>query len=316
MKICVLVLILALFAQTVFVQTAFAQDEEAFSSSSEVFMQISSLPEAKIGFTQRFVFPFLQSDNPLMENNNISLALTAEVSPISFNAIAGAVLTPIAFLEFSAGARIGTGWMLNLFGSDIYGTGLNIQGDNGESVHDGSAFDSLMWKVHLAGTFQFDLAAIFPGDWNHVVFLTNHEINYHGNTRAAANESWYFESDDGENVNGFNYYGNFLIGYQMPIMLNMVALLAEMELHLYNMANRSNWGDDLIRWTFSGIFSFEITEQFGIAVLAQFRTRRNYTNFDESAAGPHLYYRERILNTSNPLRLEFYRVAAALTYKF
>ena len=301
-----------------------AKENTGFSSSGELVFQASSLPEAKIGYTHTFRFPVLQGDNPLTEANNLKLQLTAEASPISLNGIFKAVLTPIAFLEFSAGARIGTGWRLNLFGNDIYGTGLNLQGTalNARNAgyvaeYKGSAFDALLWKTWLGGTFQFDLAAIVPGDWNHVVFLSYHEINYHANTSAGSNDAWYFENDDGENLNGFNYYGNFVIGYQMPIFLNMIAILTEMNLNLYDTPGRSAWGDDLIRWQFSGILNFTVTEKFGIALITQFRTRRNFTNFDEHAEDkPHLHFRNRILDTSNPLRLEFYRVAAVLTYRF
>ncbi|MCL2186411.1 MAG: hypothetical protein FWB86_11265 [Treponema sp.] len=287
-----------------------AQDYE---SSRELMLQVSSLPEAKLGFTQTFKFPFLQGDNPLTENNNIALALTAEVTPISLNGIFKAVLTPVAFIEITAGARMGAGWPLNLFGSDIYGTGFNTIGVNKESKYDGSPFDALLWKVNIGGTFQFDLAAVVPGDWNHIVFLSYHEINYHANTRAKNGEAWYYENDDGENRNGFNYFGNFVLGYQMPIFLNMVAFMAEMDLYLYDGDNRKDWGDDLLRWKFSNILNFKITEQFSIALITQFRTRRNFTNFNEDK--DDLHYQERILNTANPMRLEFYRVAAIVSYK-
>ena len=290
----------------------FAEGQEDAERSGELLLQVSSLPEAKISFTHSFVFPFLQGDSPMTENNNITLALTAELSPISVNGLFKAVWTPIAFFELSAGVRIGSGWPINLFGADIYGIGLNLSDGGGEAAYSGSAFDALLWKAHIGGTIQFDLAALFPGDWNHVVALSYHEINYHANTRAKTGQAWYLENDDGENCNGFNYYGNFLIGYQMPIFLNMVALLAEMELYLYDTPGREMWGDDLIRWTFSGILSFEITKQFGIAILAQVRTRRNFveSNWED------LHYQSRSLDTSNPQRLEFYRVAAAITYRF
>jgi hypothetical protein len=289
------------------------------SSSSSFLLQVSTLPEAKLGFSHRIVLPFLQGESPLTSDNNLSLSLTGEVSPISLNGLFDAVVTPIAFIELSAGGRIGTGWPLELLGSDIYGTGLNtINGDKAE--YSGSPFDGIVWKVQTGGTFQFDLAAIYPGDWNHVVFLTYHEINYSAYTRAKEHEAWYFEADDGENVNGFNYYGNFLIGYQMPrkpFFLNLVGFLAEMELYLYDTPGREIWGDDLIRWTFSNILSFDFTDQFGIAVITQFRTRRNFTNFDERTDDIYsVHYRNRILDTSNPLRLEFYRVAGAITYRF
>jgi len=293
-----------------------AQDSESsVTSSGELVLQISSLPEAKLGYTHSFSLPLLQGSSFLTEGNNIRFDLTAEVTPINFNAIFKTVFTPIAFIELSAGARAGAGWPLDLFGSYIYGTGLNLPGIANSQTYSGSAFDALLWKGFFGGTFQFDLAAVVPGDWNHVVFLTYHEINYHGNTSAGANQGWYFENDDGENLNGFNYYGNFVIGYQMPIFLNMVALLVEMDQNLYDTPGRTVWGDHLIRWHFSAILNFTVTEKLGIAVITQFRTRRNFTNFDEHG-NQSLHFQSRVLDTSNPLRLEFYRVAAILSYKF
>ena len=310
MKKIFVLLLIAFLALPVFAEEEIT-DEGGVKSSSSLLLQISTLPEAKLGFTQNFNFPFLQGNNFLTEGNNLNLALTAEVSPISLNGLLDITLTPVAVLEFSAGGRIGSGWNVNLFGGDIFGIGLTQPDDIDGSKIDGNGFDGLHWKAYGAGMFQFDFAAIFPGDWNHVVTLTYHEINYKSYSRAKAGESWVYEADDGENINGFNYYGNFLIGYQMPIFLNLVALLAEMDLFMYDTPGRSGWGDDLIRWHFSGILSFEITEQLGIAVITQFRTRRNFTEETKN-----LYYRSRILDTSNPQRLEFYRVAAAITYTF
>jgi len=107
----------------------------------------------------------------------------------------------------------------------------------------------------------------------------------------------------------------------MPIFLSMIALQAEGELYLYDndteLMKRSDWGDDMIRWTFSHILMFRFTEQIGAALITQFRTRRNFTNFDEHANNQNvMHYQSRILDRDKPLRLEFYRVAAALTYKF
>jgi len=311
MKRIAFLMLVVLFAQ------ALAAEEQAdvkagVTSSSELTLLASSLVEAKLSFTERFVFPFLQGENPLTADNNIGIALTADVSPISLNGIAEVVWTPIAFFQFAAGGRIGSGWNLNLFGSDIYGIGLNRSDAADKAEHDGSAFDGFLWKAQTGGALQFDLAALYPGDWHHVVARSYHEINYRGYTRAKAGESWYYENDDGENCNGFNYYGNLLIGYQMPIFFNMAALLAEADLYLYDTPGRDTWGDERIRWTFSAIFGFTITKQFDITLITQFRTRRNFqeSNWED------LYYRNRTIDSSKPLHLEFYRVAAALTYKF
>jgi hypothetical protein len=98
----------------------------------------------------------------------------------------------------------------------------------------------------------------------------------------------------------------------MPIIFDMAAFLTEMDLYLYDTPGRAQWGDDKIRWTFSGIFNFSFTEKTGLTLIAQFRTRRNYHETDWEDR----YYRNRTINNSSPLHLEFYRIAAALTYKF
>jgi hypothetical protein len=281
--------------------------ESAVASSKELTLQLSSLPEAKLGFTKRFLFPFLQGESPLTENNNINLALAAEITPVSLNGLAQAVWTPIAFFQFAAGARIGPGWNVG----DRYGIGVNRPDSEGKSENAGSAFDGLLWKTHAGAVLQGDLAAFFPGPWHHLVLRTYHQINYQGYTAASAHEAWFFENDEGENVNGFNYYGNLLIGYQMPIFLSLVGLLAEADLYLNDTPNRRQWGDERMRWTFSSIFNFPVTSQFNIALLAQLRTARRFleANYQD------LHYRNRTIDSSRPLRLEFYRVAAVLTYR-
>jgi hypothetical protein len=298
-----------------FTQALIAEDQQddriAFTSSSQLILQIAASLEMRIIFMERFYFPFLQGETLLTADNNISLFLRAEISPVSLNGIAEVVWTPAAFFQFATGGRIGSGWNLNLSGGEIYGIGLNRPDSSGNGEHSGGAFDGLLWKVQTGGTFQFDLAALYPGDWHHVFARSYHEINYRGYTRAKAGESWYYENDDGENCNGFNYYGNLLIGYQMPIFFNTAAILAEANLYLYDTPDRGRWGDDKIRWIFSSIFNFTVTKQLDIALIAQFRTRRNY----QESNWQDLYYRNRHIDSSRPIHLEFWRFAAVVTYR-
>ena len=100
MKRIVILFVCVLLAHAVFA-------EKSSASSSELVLQISSLPEAKLVFNQSFKVPFLQADNSLMEGNNISFVLSAQATPVSFDGLIKTVLTPIAFLQFSAGGRFG-----------------------------------------------------------------------------------------------------------------------------------------------------------------------------------------------------------------
>jgi hypothetical protein len=299
-------------------QILFAQEPERgkneVSSSSELVLQAETMPGIKLGFIEHFYIPFMQGEGALTKDNNINLALTGEISPVSLNGIVEAVWTPIAFFQIYAGGRIGSGWNIELFGSPAYGIGINKADADGKVEHTGKAFDGLLWKAQGGAVLQADLAAVVPGDWNHVVARTYHEINYRGYTAASKGESWSYEDDhghQGENCNGFNYYGNFLLGYQMPIFLNMAALLAEADLYLYDTPDRTKWGDDLIRWTFALLLNFTITKKIDLAVITQFWTRRNFmeSNWQD------LYYQNRTLDKSDPIHLEFFRVAAVLSMK-
>jgi hypothetical protein len=320
MQICrslfLVLLITVLTTVSLYAQTPEDGEDSETSAESEIksytglSLTVSSLPEAKLTFSQSFTLPFLRGEHFLVSGNNIQFNLNAELSPISLNGIAEAVLTPVAFFQAAFGGMIGTGWNIELFGGKIRGVGINRPtGVTGERTVDGSALDGIFGKGYLGGALQFDMEAVFPGDWHHIVFRSYHEVNYKAYSRAAAGEAWFFENDDGENQNGFNYYGNYLLGYQMPIFLDTVALLAEVKQYLYDTLNGDQWGDSLGRWELSLVMNFAVTEQFSATLVTQFLTLRNYT----AATGSYDYYRDRILE-DNPLRVEFYRVAAIISF--
>jgi hypothetical protein len=297
------------FLSTTLVSIVFADETEKIRMGTDLSLTVSSRPEAKSTLSQSFVIPFLQGQSQLSADNNVTAVLRVEFSPISINGVAEITWTPIAFFQLVTGGRIGSGWNINLFGGDIYGIGIVRKNGRGVVV-DGDGFDGLLWSTKAGAVLQFDFAAVFPGDWNHVVFRTYHEINYAGYSVAKDGEPWYFENDDGENMNGWNYYGNYLLGYQTPIFLNMVGFLVETGNYLYTTANRETWGDELSRWTFSLLFNFTVTKRISIAALAQLWTRRTFTTETENNA----FYQDRVVS-AEPIHLEFYRIAVIATFK-
>ena len=160
-------------------QTENANDG-GIESSPRIFLQVSSSPAARLGFDWRFAIPFLRGNSPLTQGNNITFTPGMEITPVDFHLTANAVWTPIAFAEIAAGGSIGSGWSINLLGSDLHGIGLNRVGDDDFSAaHDGSAFDGVLLRAHMGAALQGDLAAFFPGEWNHVVFRSFHEISHY-----------------------------------------------------------------------------------------------------------------------------------------
>ncbi|QQO09986.1 hypothetical protein [Breznakiella homolactica] len=282
--------------------------ENAVESSTSLNLQASTRPEARLSLIQGFTFPILRGENPLFAGNNIAASATAEISPVSVNAVGRVSLTPVAFLQVNAGGRAGSGWNMPL------GTGIGINRRTGQhdAETDGSAFNGLLWAAWAGTTLQFDLAAVIPGDWNHVVAMAYNEINYRGYSAAEKDEAWYFENDEGENMNGFTFYGSYVLGYQMPIFFNMAAFMAELHMSFYDTPGRDLWGDDLPRWVFSGLFNFKIIENLEAALIVQFRTMRNFTSETEDY---EFYQDRRMVNSGSKYHLEFYRVALNVTYK-
>lgn len=308
-----------IFTQVLFTQALFAQDAEEKKEKQEEFsreliMQVSIFPDtkAKLSFTKYFTFMFLQGESPLTEDNNIKLSLTAEVTPVSFGGLVGAIWTPIAFFQLNAGGGIGSGWILRISEDEYYGIGINQADEDGHSKNNGRSFDAIHWNIYAGGVLQFDLAALFPGEWNHIIGKTTHSFFYRGYARAKSDEAWYVENDEGENTNGLSYIGDFLLGYRMPIFLSMAALMVEANLYLDDIPNHGKWGGDKPQWIFSGILNFTIHKQFEILLAVQFQTARNYLEHDWS----ELYYRNRTINNSRPYNFEFYRLATILTYRF
>lgn len=275
---------------------------------SELTVVATTALELKAILTQAIRLPFLVGEGSLLKDNNIQFKLGEELTPVDANATLDITWTPIAFLQVMAGASIGSGWDIGF----AHGLSLNQRSGLHDNYLDVTPFQALMWKVKFGAAFQFDAAAIAPGDWNHVVFRTYHEFYYRGLAGVPNDVSWLYEADVGENRNGWNYYGNYFVGYQMPIVLDMIGLLLESDLFLYTTPGRQAWGDDLIRWNFGPVIDFRLSKQTTLAILAQWKTQRNFLAGSESYG----FYQDRLINNSDPLRLIFNRVGLVLDVKF
>ena len=115
----------------------------------------------QLSLEHRMIFPFLTGETPLTKDNNLTVSFKTNLAPVILEGEIKAVLTPIAFLKFETGASAGTGWTLGF-------NGLGINND-GSGTADTDPFQGIVSSLWLSGTFQFDLAAVLPGEWNHLV---------------------------------------------------------------------------------------------------------------------------------------------------
>ena len=288
--------------------------EEGFDSSRVITVNVTTRMEVQLKFTQSFVIPVLVGESALTKNNNLRIDLSADITPVSLNGMVDCKLTPVAFLQFFAGGAIGSGWNIPLAeGLRINEPGRNPDGTlDGTNKLTGGPFDGVVWAVKGGGVFQFDLAAVKPGDWNHVVFRTSHGLRYRALSTAEEDEAWIYENDTGEERNGWMYFGNYFLGYQMPLPVSLVGILVEQEQVLYTTDGQRYWGDDISRWIFGLLVKYDATPALSVTALLQARTTKNY----EGNTGDYDYYQFRKIDRDDPRRLEFYRFGISLDIAF
>jgi hypothetical protein len=229
--------------------------------------------EAKAVIDKSWTIPALVSEGALTEGNNLALDLSGEISPVSLNAGFKATLTPIAFLKFQAGAKVGTGWSIGFDGLGLNEAGTTVA----------RPFGGVVCQAWASGTFQFDLAALMPGDWNHVVVLASPQIAYQYCSLAGDDDAWVWEADSGMDYNGLKLKGSYVLAYQMPLALNMVGILAEPEGYIGSVAAKSTaasggWGSDATTWGLSAIFNFKLSDKASLALLPQIKSHVKWTD--------------------------------------
>jgi hypothetical protein len=279
------------------------------TSATALSLSLSSLPELQMGLTHDIVFPLLRGGGPLTSGNNLTVGLKANVSPITADGTLNLTLTPVAFLQFNAGGLIGSGWDfigLHGLGRQDWDSAKN----EWRTVQE--PFTPALWKAWAAGIFQFDLGAVIPGDWNHILFQTRQELNYQSYTGADSKQYWEFQADGGEGRNGFKYYASYVLGYQLPSpVLNLVGMMVETDQNFYtypDAAARAASGDDRLKWTVSTLFNFQITDRLSALFLAIMNTQRNFTTTEKD-------YAKRELADDKPLQLVFNKFALVAAYR-
>jgi len=243
--------------------------------------------EAQVWMTHSIKMPFMVIDGPLTSGNNVNFKFKAELSPVTTGLSASVVLTPLALLQLEAGAKIGTGWAALGF------NGMGLMNSSGIAAED--SFAGIVTNAWCSGTFQFDLAAVMPGEWNHIVMIANGKLEYQNYSAADDSESWVWLSDAGENYNGMTFTGTYLLGYQMPLRVNTVGLLFETEENLGDVREMSTiadngWGSDFRTIKIAPLCIVDLTDNSNLTILMQFSNLRVYT--DETIFNNYFHNRE------------------------
>jgi len=223
----------------------------------------------------RATMPFLAGDGPLTSGNNLRFVVKPVLTPVSLHVENEVHFTPIAFLVLSGGISLGTGWPLDFL--NLHGLALNTQANIEDTEVSGFA-----GHYYLGGTFQFDLAAVVPGEMNHVVVQATAKARYMHYSKAEDMEAWYWRTE-GDNFNGWEYRGDYALGWMAPWKVNFLGIVAEHRFWLSKDIRESStidsggWGSDFHKWRFGPAANIDLGDGHGLTVVLHFKNGLYYT---------------------------------------
>ena len=239
-----------------------------------------SAVEARVTGKMDYKIPTPFGTNPLVKGNNVTITPALELSPVTLMPQFFVAFTPIAFLKFTASAKIGTGW--DFIG--IKGMGDLDSAENGYKSL--TPFKNYFYEFRLSNLFQFDVGAIVPGDWTHVVMQASYDILYTGLTGVENGTPWIWQAS-GEKANGWNYYSQIILGYQMPLVLQTVGLQFELSGY-YDEASFDakylDWNPSFMRVNINPICILKFNENHALTIQTRFSSRRGFSSDKGSSA--------------------------------
>lgn len=260
--------------------------ESDFVSGSNHFAPVSGIFKS-VGlqetFCAKYVIPTPFGESAFVKDNNISLGANLIFSPVTIMPTVSVSFTPIAFLNLSAGAAIGTGWQL--FG----GTFEGFLGHDGKGEYKQfDAFQTWLYQFWGNATLMFDAAAIFPGEWNHVVALASFDFRYWGIAGEHSGTEVFKWQNTANLAQGARFDINLLVGYQMPITISMVGINFEWSGYFKGDEafgkNYETFNGDFVQVDINPLAQISFTQKDILTIMLNFSSRRSFKERHEKEA--------------------------------
>lgn len=300
-QLCITAIACILLTGIISAQENEKEDSVTIESATHIITAVTFPLGIQVNINNIVKIPVLNFSNPLMRSNNITFKIGAELTPLTLEGKFDIIWTPIAFFELYTGVSTGSGWSIN----ELHGLALNTD-RAGKTVKIPIDFSRTFYSVNFGGAFQFDLGAIIPGNWTHIVLRSDQYIVYKGVSATSFYESWIFKNDEGQNRNGLTYFGVYTLGYQMPLPINLVALRVETEKSFFKVPagrDKRDWGEDRYSVLFGPVIHFKATQWLAITLIAQWKTIHVY-----HSTNPLIFYQNRIIDKSKQDNMYFKRV--------
>ena len=250
-------------------QSAYEPGESHFSALDGWYRSA----KIRTRFDASYTVPCMVRDNALQENNHLTMTAGFELTPVSVLPQVSVTFSPAALLEFAVGGMAGTGWGLGSFADGIAEYQFSAQ--KYETLTPFATWYLCGWA---SATIQFDVAALWPGEWHHIVALAEYTVGYETLTGTNATV-WSWRTNRGM-ADGWVYKQYYVIGYQMPLRLSMVALTAELAGHYdaddYGAVSRSYDGD-FMSVTLSPTLQWSLTEKDDLYLVGNISARRSFS---------------------------------------
>ena len=256
-------------------EAAYYPESAAVAANGERFAPITGFYSGgQLGLTGLYEYMIsIPGKTSLTKGNNAVLGAQCQISPGTIKPNLFLRYSPIAFLVFGAGAKCGTGW--EFMGSQCLAT-FNSASGKFDNI---TPFKNWFYEFDVSATFQFDAAALWPGDWHHIVFMASYDFRLSGMTGQADGHPWVWEADFPK-VNGANYYANVILGWQLPFKrVSLVGVQAEFE-GFYERGQIAEpyraFDIDFCRVNVSPLVVFSLTKKDTLFALLYFERRRGF----------------------------------------
>lgn len=216
------------------------------------------------------------SDNFLMKDSCIKTTGAMAVSPVSLKSSLAVRWNPVAFLELGTGAEIGTGW--NAFGIKSLSVYDNTEMDY--KMQD--PFATWFYKWWACPVIMFDLGAVWPGEFHHVVAIAAWEFAYSGFINSESHDLFQWQSTPGKHQ-GWEYTDVYIIGYRMPFKLEMIGLKYMQNAYFNNTDSYKNFKGDYKTHSIAALGQYNFSKKDSLFLLAEFETRRSFSQYHEKA---------------------------------
>lgn len=211
-------------------------------------------------------------ENWLLKEAKVNLSGELELTPVSLRPKIGVEFVLLPFLILRAGASIGWGWNY---------LGLKGVAEFNRLTHEYDAlstFSHPYYDFYAGATFQFDTGALIPGDWSHVLLVASYTAVYTG--MAGVDKDTLFEWQcTRTKAQGLAYEAQVVLGYQMPLPLNVVGLMFK-SVGYYDGSVYGEFDEtfdgDFAEISLSSVLQFKLGKKDNLSSIFDFSSRRSF----------------------------------------